>query len=360
MSAAPNEAQPGFALAFAPAYRAGRQGTGTVAIDAGSSIFISTKPNNAQFRGGIRLVSRPGFARNGGVRRPDRFPRQTFWLLAPFIAAFALFWIAPLLGGVRLALHSNELVGETRFVGAENFRRLADDPSYFRALRNTALFTLCSISLIVPLALACAQALRLTYARARPVLTFLLLLPGLTPPAVLALLFLLVFHGREGLLNQLFVMPLGFAPINWLRDPDWILPALVLQSVWRWTGMITFFLLAGMEAIPRPLFEAAHLETRSRWRVFRAVTLPLLRPVLVFSAVYLAVDACAMFSGAYVLLGGSGGTADAGLLLVSYVYQQAFTFGNFGTAAAASVSVAPVLLALLWLCFAAPGKFQRA
>jgi ABC-type sugar transport system permease subunit len=293
------------------------------------------------------------------MRRPALLRRQTLWLLAPFFAAFALFWLAPLLGGVRLALHSNELVGETRFVGGDNFRRLADDPSYFRALRNTALFTVCSIGLIVPLALACAQALRLTFARARPVLTFLLLLPGLTPPAVLALLFLLVFHGREGLLNQLFVMPLGFAPINWLRDPDWILPALVLQSVWRWTGMITFFLLAGMEAIPRPLIEAAHLETRSRWRVFRSVTLPLLRPVLVFAAVYLAVDAFAMFSGAYVLLGGSGGTADAGLLLVSYVYQQAFTFGNFGTAAAASVSVAPLLLGLLWLCFAVPRRFQR-
>jgi ABC-type sugar transport system permease subunit len=293
--------------------------------------------------------------------RPSAPPnRRALWLLAPFFVAFAVFWIVPVLGGVRFALHSNELAGEARFAGLDNFRRLMGDESYFQALRNTALFTLCSVGLIVPLALGCAQALRLTYPRARPTLTFLLLLPGLTPPAVLALLFLLVFHGREGLLNQLLVMPLGFEPINWLKDPRWILPALVLQSIWRWTGLVTFFLLAGLEAVPRPLIEAAHLETRSRWRVFWAVDVPLLRPVLVFAAVYLAVDAFAMFSGAYVLLGGSGGTADAGLLLVTYVYQQAFTFGNFGTAAAASLSVAPLLLGLLWLCFAWPRRGQPA
>jgi len=286
--------------------------------------------------------------------------RSGVWLLLPFFAFFILFWLVPLLGGVRMALYSNELYGRANFVGLEHFRKLADDAAYFKALTNTFVFASCSIVVIVPLALLLAQMLRVAFARARAPLTFLLLLPGLTPPAVLALLFLLVFHGREGVLNQLFVMPLGLAPINWLKDPTFIMPALVLQSVWRWTGMITFFILAGMEAIPRPLYEAANLETGSRTRVFTAVTVPLLRPVLLFSAVYLVVDAFSMFSGAYVLLGASGGTADAGLLLVSYVYQQAFTFGNFGTAAAISVSVAPLLLALLWMCFALPRRFECA
>jgi ABC-type sugar transport system permease subunit len=280
------------------------------------------------------------------------------WLLVPFFACFVVFWLAPLIGGVRLSLYSNQIYGEAEFVGLEHYRALAGDPRFFKALGNTLTFAAASLLLIVPLALGLAQALRLTCARWRPVLTFLCLLPGLTPPAVLALLFLLVFHGREGLLNQLLVVPLGLAPINWLKDPDFILPALVLQSVWRWTGMIAFFILAGMEAIPKQLYEAAQLETRSRARVFVSVTVPLLRPVLLFSAVYLAVDAFALFSGAYILLGGSGGTADAGLLLVSYGYQQAFTFGNFGTAAAIGISVAPLLLVLLWLCFALPRRFE--
>ena len=294
------------------------------------------------------------------MRRPANSNRRAAWLLLPFFAAFVIFWVVPLLGGLRMAVYSDGVFGDTKFVGLDHFQKLGTDESYFKAVRNTFVFAACSIVVIIPLALVLAQLLRVANTRARPGLTFLLLLPGLTPPAVLALLFLLVFHGREGVLNQLFVIPLGFAPINWLKDPAWIMPALVLQSVWRWTGMIAFFVLAGMEAIPRPLYEAAHLETRSRARVFWSVTVPLLRPVLLFSAVYLAVDAFSMFSGAYVLLGASGGTADAGLLLVSYVYQQAFTFGNFGTAAAISVSVAPVLLVLLWMCFALPRRFERA
>lgn len=280
-----------------------------------------------------------------------RTNREPYLLLLPFFGLLVAFWLVPLLGGVRLSLHSNELSGPGTFVGFDLYRALFQDERFFKALRNTLTYTALSLAVILPLSLLLAQALRLTYARLRPALTFLLLLPGLTPPAVLALLFLLVFHGREGMLNQWFVLPFGGRAINWLKDPAFILPALVMQAVWRWVGFITFFFLAGMESIPKTLFEAAHLETNSRWRVFFNVSLPQLRPVMLFAAVYLLVDAFATFSGAYVLLGGSGGTADAGLLLVSYSYQQAFTFGQFGTAAAMSLIVAPLMLGLLALAF---------
>jgi ABC-type sugar transport system permease subunit len=201
----------------------------------------------------------------------------------------------------------------------------------------------------VPLALWLAHLLRVTFRRLRPVLTFALLLPALTPPSVLAVLFLMVFHGRNGLLNQLFVMPLGFESVNWLKDPNFILSGLVLQTVWRWTGFMTFFILAGMEGIPRVYYEAARLATGSRWQHFWHVTLPQLRPVLLFVAVYLVVDGFSLFSGAFVLLGGSGGTADAGLLTVTYVFQK-MRFFEYGTASAISVSLLPLMLLLLWGC----------
>jgi len=283
------------------------------------------------------------------VRTITRHFNSPLWLLAPFLAFFALFWLAPLIGGAKLSLESNGLFGPPEFAGLANYRAVLDDPRFFKALRNTLTYTLASIVAIVPLALWLAEALHRCWPRLKGVLSFVLLLPGLTPPAVLALLFLLVFHGRNGLLNQLFVMPLGFAPIDWLRDPGWIMPALVIQAAWRWLGMITFFLLAGRESLPRPLYEVAALETNRSWPVWRGVTLPLLRHVIVFVCIYLAVDAFAMFAGAYVLLGGSGGTADAGLLLVNYTYQQAFSFGRFGTAAAMSLTVAPLLLVVLGL-----------
>jgi multiple sugar transport system permease protein len=273
-----------------------------------------------------------------------------YGLLVPFFVSFACFWVAPLMEGIRMSFYSNELFGEASYVGFEHYRALFNDARYLKAIRNTAVYTLASLACILPLALLLAHGLRSTFARLRPMLQWLLLLPGLTPPAVLALLFLLVFHGRQGLLNQWLVIPFGWQYINWLKDPDFILVALVFQCVWRWVGFITFFLLSGMEAIPKMYYEAFELESNRSWHRFRWVTLPFLRHVILFCLVYLIVDAFALFSGAYVLLGGSGGTADAGLLLVSYTYQTAFTFGSFGTAAAMSILVAPSLLLLLWAC----------
>ncbi|MBI1176129.1 ABC transporter permease subunit [bacterium] len=278
-----------------------------------------------------------------------RILNSPLWLLAPFLALFAVFWLAPLIGGIDLSLHSDTLFGTPKYVGFANYRAVLDDPKFYKALRNTLTYTLACIVVIVPLATLFAEALHRCWPRFKGPLSFILLLPGLTPPAVLALLFLLVFHGRNGFLNQWFVTPFGFAPIDWLKNPTWIMPALVIQATWRWLGMMTFFLLAGRESLPRPLFEVAALETDRRWPVFLSVTIPLLRHVILFVGIYLIVDAFAMFSGAYILLGGSGGTANAGLLMINYTYQQAFTFGKFSTAAAMSLSIAPLLLLALGL-----------
>ena len=269
-----------------------------------------------------------------------------FLFLLPFLFFLLLFWVIPLVGGVKMSLHANGL-GRAEFVGLEHYQALAKDERYITALRNSFTYTLASIVVIVPLALWLAHLLRATTRRLRPVMTFALLLPALTPPSVLEVLFLMVFHGKNGLLNQLFVMPLGLEPVSWLKDPDFILSGLVLQTVWRWTGFMTFFILAGMEGIPRVYYEAARLVTGSRWQHFWYVTLPQLRPVLLFMAVYLVVDGFSLFSGAFVLLGGSGGTADAGLLTVTYVFQKT-RFFEYGTASAISVSLLPLLMLALW------------
>ena len=281
-------------------------------------------------------------------QRTQRVRWTPFLFLLPFLFFLLLFWLIPLVGGVKMSLQANGL-GQAQYVGLAHYKALASDERYITALRNSFIYTLASIVVIVPLALWLAHLLRTTFRRLRPALTFALLLPALTPPSVLAVLFLMVFHGRNGLLNQLFVMPLGLEPVDWLKDPDFILTGLVLQTAWRWTGFMTFFILAGMEGIPRVYYEAARLATASRWRQFWHVTVPQLWPVLLFVAVYLVVDGFSLFSGAFVLLGGSGGTADAGLLTITYVFQKT-RFFDYGTAAAISVSLLPLMLLLLWGC----------
>ena len=282
--------------------------------------------------------------------------RSPYLFLLPFLAALALFWGVPLLEGVRMSLEADTLYGSSSFVGLAHYRALAQDGRFRVALLNTALHAVFTIASIVPLGLGLALLLRQAFAKARSALAFCLLLPALTPPTVLAFLFVLVFSGRHGLLNTAVLAPLGLPALDWLKDPAVIPVSLVLQAVWRWTGFVTLVLLAGLEGLPRAYVEIARAEGAGRRAIFRDVTLPHLRPLLAFCAVMLFLDAFVSFAGAYVLLGASGGTSDAGLLLVGLVYQTAFTYGRFGSAAAMSLSVVP-LLALGLLAFL---KMRRA
>jgi ABC-type sugar transport system permease subunit len=179
------------------------------------------------------------------------------------------------------------------------------------------------------------------------------MIPGLAMPGVLSTLFYLFFHGRTGALNHYLIIPLGLQPINWMMDPSFILPSMVLQSVWRWTGMVTLFFLCGMESVPKWQLETARLEGARAWLKIRSIWIPSIRNLALFAAIFLVVDGFASFSGAYVLLGGSGGILDSGLLFVTYVYQVAFPGGSgrfdFPAAAAMSLLVAPVLALLLFL-----------
>jgi ABC-type sugar transport system permease subunit len=269
-------------------------------------------------------------------------------LLAPFFSGFVLFWLVPLVQGFLLSFHSDTLFGEPAFVGLAHYAALLRDSRFLHALSNTALYALGTIVTIVPLALLLAHLLHATYARLRPALTFFLLLPGLTPPAVLALLFLLVFLGSSGLLNTA-LSPLGLPAIDWIRNPDVIKVSLILQAIWRWTGFAAFFFLAGLTSIPATLHSAARVEGASAFQIAWRVNLPMLKNVILFVSLFLLIDAFVLFEGAYVILGSSGGTADAGLLLVSYAYTTAFTLGRFGSASAMSFFAVPLVALAVWL-----------
>lgn len=279
-------------------------------------------------------------------------------LLAPFVAALLIFWAFPLAQGFWLSLQSDELFDETTFVGLAHFREIWRDGRFLHALRNTAAYAGMSIPLVTAVSLMLALALQRAFAKARGPLLLTLLLPGLTPPVVLALLYLLVFNGPNGLLNAVLMKPLGLPAIDWLRDPAFIKPALMLQTLWRWCGFVTLLLLAGLQGIPREYLHLSRVEGASSWQSFRTVTLPLLAPVLWFVAAFLFLDAFVLFEGSYVLLGGSGGTLDAGLLLVAYTYYTAFTLGHFGTAAAMGFTLVPWLM-LLTFVLSFPGWRRR-
>jgi ABC-type sugar transport system permease subunit len=292
-------------------------------------------------------------------RRTRHQPRVPLGLLLPFLICVAVFWLLPVLDGFLLSLQSDTLYGPSHFVGLAHYRAVLQDPRFLHALFNTTIYAVSTVIVIVPLALAVAVLIRLCVPAAVPVARFGLLLPALTPPLVLAMLFVLVFSGRHGLLNGLSAS-VGLPSVDWIQDPRAIKIALILQATWRWTGFIALCLLSALERIPREYDDIARVEGAGAPAAFRLVTLPLLRRALLFATVVLVLDAFVLFSGAYVLLGGSGGTADAGLMLITYMYQTAFRYGRFGTAAAMAYLTVPALMAILAPLLTGSGSRVRA
>jgi ABC-type sugar transport system permease subunit len=269
--------------------------------------------------------------------------------VVPFFAALVAFWLIPIVKGFHLSLQSDTLFGDPEFVGFSNYRHLLTDDRFFHAIGNTFLYAAMSITMVTLFSLGLAHLLRRSYASSRSLITFCLMLPGLTPPAVLAFLYLLIFNGPHGMLNGLIATPFGLPMIDWIRDPRVIKFSLMLLTLWRWSGFITLILLSGMEGIPKAYYELARAEGAGPWQCFRHVTLPMLSQVLAFTSIFLFLDAFVLFEGGYILLGGSGGSMDAGLLLVAYTYLTAFTLGKFGSAAAMGFTMVPLLMFVVWL-----------
>ena len=308
-----------------------------------------------------------------------------FWLLVPFFGLWVLFWLVPLILGIDLSLQSptftaphREIIDSTgtkpppfslswnlpensevvqgdniKYIGLQNFSNVLEDAKFYKALRNTLIYVLGSILLLIPLSFILSVCLFQLSGFLRGLLVFCLMIPGLALPGVLSTLFYLFFHGRTGALNQYLVVPLGFEPVNWMMDPSFIMPSLIIQAVWRWTGMVTLFFLCGLQAIPNWQWEVAKIEGAGKWLLVRKILIPNLWHLALFAMVFLVVDGFASFSGAYNLLGGSGGILDSGLLLVTYVYQVAFPGGSgrfdFPGAAAMSLLVVPVTALLLFI-----------
>ncbi len=255
-----------------------------------------------------------------------------FFLIGPFFFLWAFFWLVPLIGSFEESLSlSPQLVGK---IAAEeqsawiNYERALNDGKFFKSLENTLMFVASTVTVTLSLGFFLATVIFGLSKKIRFFCLFLLLIPSLALPGTLASLFYLFFHGKSGALNQFLIIPLGFEPINWMMDPDWILPCLIFQAVWRWVGLITLLLYSGMRAIPAWQFEVARIEGASSWRQVSTIFYPGVRHLLLFGGIFLSVDGLAAFSGAYNLLGGSGGILDAGLLFVTYVYQVAFPGGG--------------------------------
>jgi multiple sugar transport system permease protein len=266
------------------------------------------------------------------------------WYVVPAAALLALVTLYPLAHVLWLSLERRSLLdpGPPAFGGLDNYLRLAADERFWNALGNTLYFVVVSVALELLLGLAFALAVQRPF-RGRALLYGVILLPWAVPTAVSARMWEWMYNTDIGVLNYV----LG-AEVNWLGSPAWALNAAVVMDVWKSTPFVALLLVAGLQGIPRELYQAAALDGASRWTVLRRITLPLLAPVILVALIFRTIDAFRVFDSIYVLTG--GGPANSTETLSIYAYKTLFQSLEFGYGSALAVSVF-VLVALVALAY---------
>jgi len=270
----------------------------------------------------------------------SREARTAYAFLAPGLLLFAVFRLYPLLEGLRLSF-TNARLGRAaeQWVGLANYARLVEDTRFHVSLWNTAFYTVASTLpiLSVPLALALA----LNRGALRSLLRSVFFFPFTLSVVTVGLAWLWLLDPVVGPFNY-YLRALGGPARSWLADPQTAMWAIIATTVWWVTGYYLVIYLAGLQDIPRDLYEAAALDGASAGRSFRAITLPLLRPVLLFVVVTHVIGSFQLFGQVFVLTG--GGPGDATRTVVQHLYETAFqNFFQFGAASA----MAWVLFALI-------------
>jgi alpha-1,4-digalacturonate transport system permease protein len=281
------------------------------------------------------------------------------FFLLPNMAVFGIFVLFPLVvnfiysmtGGTALFLD------ERVFVGTEQYQRLFScqsflDPKsctedlFWTAVWNTGLFVILQVALMVLVALVTALILNREL-RARAFWRAVFFFPVLLSPVVVGLIWRWILQ-RQGLLNSL-MLGMGMDPVNWLAERNWAFAAAIIVSVWAHVGFYALILLAGLQAIPRDLYEAAEMDGARPARMFRRITLPLLWPNLLVVLVLTLIRAVQIFDEVYVLTGGGPGTST--LFITQYIYEIGFAslLRNPGLASAASILMGAVLVVLTLL-----------
>lgn len=265
-------------------------------------------------------------------------------MLAPALILLGIFVFWPILDVVMLSFTTGSFTREgIQWNGLRNYLRLLIDPDFWNIMGNTVYFTVATVipSLVIPLVLAVllnqSVALRGLFRTAY-------FIPSITSLVAVGLGFRWLFQ-TNGPVNALLIN-LGLEPIPWLSSPIWAMPVLIVLSTWKQIGFNLVVFLAGLQTIPMNRYEAAELDGANAWQKFWHITLPGLRPTLVFATITTAIFTLRSFEQVYVVTG--GGPLNSTNILVYYIYEQAFSLFDFGYASAAATVLLAIALVLVY------------
>jgi multiple sugar transport system permease protein len=287
-----------------------------------------------------------------------RRPGVVGWTLAaPALIVIAVFFAVPVVMGLALSLTDFDLyaladLSTLRFVGLDNYGRLLRTPLFWQALGNTLYFVAVGVPASLGLSLGAALLLNAGVAKWQALFRTALFAPVVTTVVAVAVIWRYLLHTRYGLINQALA-GLGIDPVDWLGDPHWSMPAIILFAAWKNFGYNMVILLAALQAVPRELYEAARVDGAGSLRQFTDLTFPMLTPTLVMVAIMTLAGYFQLFAEPYVMT--QGGPLRSTVSVLYFMYEEGFRWWNLGYASA----VAFLLFLIIFAVSAGLLRFDR-
>lgn len=293
-----------------------------------------------------------------------RIPAGWFFAL-PWTVGFGVFLLYPIVASLYYSFCDYSILTGAVYIGAENYTKLAGDDVFWRSLTNTLIYAGCSVPLGLVVSLGLALLLNVE-TKGRAIFRTIFYLPSIVPIVAASMLWLWIFNGQYGVLNWVLrpiVALWGGTPPAWLGDPTWAKPALILMTLWGGGNSMVIF-LAGLQDVPKELYESASIDGANAWRRFRHITLPMISPVLYFNLIMGIIGSLQVFTQVWVIGSAIGPNLDplegfpsrSTLMYTVYLYTKAFFDLEMGYASAMAWVLFLIIAVLTWLATRAANR----
>ena len=278
--------------------------------------------------------------------------------VGPALLVIGVFFMLPVAAALGLSLTDFDIyaladLDNLRFVGLENYLRMLQTPLFWQALGNTLYFVAVGVPLSIAVSLGAALLLHSRLARFRPFFRTALFAPVVTSLVAVAVVWRYLFHTRYGMVNHVLDQ-FGVQPVDWLGDPHWAMPTIILFAAWKNFGYNMVIFLANLQAIPEELYEAARIDGASWFRQLLHVTLPMLGPTLLLVGILTTAGYFQLFAEPYVMT--QGGPLHSTVSMLYFMYEEGFKWWNFGVASAVALLLFGLIFAVTWILMRLSGR----
>ncbi|MCE7792702.1 sugar ABC transporter permease [Salipaludibacillus sp. CUR1] len=267
-----------------------------------------------------------------------------YLFIAPAVILFIIFTVYPVIQSLILSFQTSS-GGVSTFAGLDNYRRLFNDPLFYRALGNTFTILIIQVPIMLTIAVLLAVLMNSALLKMRAFFRIAFFMPAITALVAYAIVFMIMLDENYGLVNYALSL-VGIDPIAWLNDPFWAKVSLIVAVTWRWTGYNMVIFLAGLQNISNDLYEAASIDGAGKIRQFFSITLPQLKPIFLFTFVLSTIGTLQLFDEPFILTG--GGPNNSTLTISLYLYINGFRYFDFNYASAIAYILVIIIALLSW------------